>query len=46
MLKFKQKGDFSNLDKFFKKSIKVTKVNLKENWLCLTFHIVCSHKGY
>lgn len=27
MLKIKQKGDFSNLDKFFKKSIKITKVN-------------------
>lgn len=27
MLKFKQKGDFSNLDKFFKKSVKITKAN-------------------
>lgn len=27
MLKIKQKGDFSELDKFFKKSVKINKVN-------------------
>lgn len=27
MIKIKQKGDFSNLDKYFKKSVKITKVD-------------------
>lgn len=27
MIKFKQKGDFGNLDKYFKKSIEITKID-------------------